>query len=236
MARAGFRKRVRASRPFAGEGASLYVASGSTDPGADAIRYRNARAGTSRGLYLDVTTPGTDRAKTTRVASVSAPTAQIDYTIPAALYGKVLRLQVRTFADDVECEVIGGTRVITIDGSGEQSNDINGTAALTEIEIRDSGTVRLKFRYSAVLSGLQPETFTAHRTAGPSSPTDVAVSYVDGQSLYVIELTGLLDSSAYTYKLFATSGVVTKDLITGISFTADASGPTAPTLVEAVTA
>lgn len=210
------------SRPFSGEGASLYLASGDTDPGPGAIRYRNHRIDTPGWL-------GTLRTdKTARVGSAAAPTDEITYDA-SALVGKTLRVQVRPYLDDVELETISGTKVITLDGSGDDATGVAGEMLLLATELRDNGGVIIRTRYTPSLSGVQPTSFAAVRTAGPTSPTSVTATYGEGFVFYDFEFTSLSDASAYTFKITATDGVTTTDVLTGITFTVDDSGPPAPT-------
>ncbi len=220
--RLGVKRRMYGSRPFSGEGASLYLASGVTDPGPGAIVYRNHRIDTPRWL-------GTLRTdKTNRVASVAEPTDEITYDA-SALASKVLRVQVRPYLDDVELETISGTKVITLDGSGDDATGVAGEMLLLATELRDGGGVIIRTRYTPSLSGVQPTSFAAVRTAGPTSPTSVTATYGEGFVFYDFEFTALSSASAYTFKITGTNGVTTTDLITGISVTVDTDGPPAPT-------
>ena len=216
------RRRIYSHRPFTGEGVSLYLASGATDPGAAAIVYRNDR------IDLPVSMRAFRTSKTNRVTSQAAPTES--FTLDVSAYaGQAVRLQLRPYLDDVELEVSQGTRLVILNGSGTDTMGVLGSLVLLETEIRAGGDVRLKTRYTPSLGGLQPESFTASRTAGPTTPSDVVVGYTGGDTFIDFDFTGLSSASAYTVKIFATVGVATYDLLTGLTFTADTTGPTAPT-------
>lgn len=209
---------VFTARPFAGNGTSLYVSIGAT------VQYRNLRViarRPARGLPA-VT-------KTSRVANVSDPTAEIAYSLPAALASQEITIDVRRHADDWENLTNNAyTQTRILDGSRDDDTGILGTAILLETEIRAGGIVRLRFRYLASPDGLQPVTFAAVRTVGPTSPDDVSIDYDETRQVFEIDTPALSDASPYTYKITATNGAVSIDLLTGITFTADATGPTAP--------
>lgn len=225
-------------QPFDGEGVSLYATIGST------VQYRNLRilpGGTRRrrrcgwikggGGNHDIANAVT---KTARRASAADPATQINWTLPAefipALNTQDATFDIRRYKDDVENETDNFLTVtVPIDSAGDGDNQILGTAELVSVQIRAAGEVRIRVRYQPSTSGVQPNTFTAVRTAGPTSPADASVSAEEGQTDFEIAITGLSDASAYTYKITAANGATTADVLTGIVFTADASGPDAPT-------
>lgn len=215
------KRRMFGNRPFETEGVSLYLAADATDPGASAIRYRNHRMEHSPSL-------GTVRtSKTNRVAFQAAPTES--FTLDVSAYaGQSLRLQLRPCLDDVELEVSQGTRLLTLDGSGDDATGVAGSLILLETQIRAGGDVRIRTRYTPSASGVQPTSFTASRTAGPTTPANVTVTYSGGDVYLDFDLVGLSSASAYTFKIFATASAVNYDMLTGISVTADNTGPTAP--------
>lgn len=223
------RRSIRSHRPFQGQGASLYLASGSIDPGADAILFRRQRLAVPFLQGPESTIGGTNVQKTARVGSCSDPTAQIAYTLPGKLANKVVWLQVRTFLSDVENESNYRPARIELNGSLAAPGSIDGTAELLNQEQRDGGVVRIRFRWIPATTGTQPTQFTAIRTAGPTSPANVVVAVDDSESVYELDTPALLDSAPYTYKIQAAAGSLTKDVLTGITVTADATGPTAPT-------
>lgn len=228
--------------PFTGEGVSLYATVGST------VQYRNLRVlpgGTRRrrrsgwikgtGGNHDIANSVT---KTARRASVASPGTQIDWTLPAAFIPgagtQEAVFDVRHYQDDVENESFGfGTQSVPIDSTGEGDTQILGTAELVSVQIREGGDVRIRFVYRPSANGVHPTTFTAIRTAGPTSPADVPITIYEGQTEIEIDIAGLSDASAYTYKIQAANGATTLDVLTGISFTADATGPAAPTSIAA---
>jgi hypothetical protein len=215
------RRRIYSHRPFTGEGVSLYLASGATDPGAAAITYRNDRCDLPQSMRTFRTS------KTARVTSQASPTESFTLNV-SAYAGLAVRFQLRPYLDDVELEVSQGTRLLILDGSGNDTSGVLGSLVLLETQVRAGGDVRIKTRYTPALSGLQPESFTVARTAGPTSPANVLVTYTGGDVFIDFDYTGLSSASAYTVKIFATVGAATYDLLTGITFTADTAGPSAP--------
>jgi hypothetical protein len=211
--------------PFAGAGVSLYVTAGSS------VRYRDARLFSRRWLQQGTFQFGSDLSKTARVASAASPATSVEFDLAAAgLASQNVAINVRYYKDHVENETDGGEQLVTLDAGSNDATGILGTGLLLDTEIRDGGVVRLRFAYRPSLDGVQPATFTAVRTAGPTSPGNVSISYVAGQRDYEIDTPALNDAGNYTYKITAENGATTLDLLTGITFTADASGPAAPTV------
>lgn len=214
-------------QPFTGAGVSLYVTAGSS------VQYRNKRlihGSILRGTEFDC--GATSVLKTARKTFAASPVSSISYTVaPSATYA----VDIRTFRDNVENETDNyRTRSITLDSGGDDTSTIQGTATLLDYEKRDGGIVRLRFLWEPSADGVQPDTFTAIRTAGPTSPADIAVTVTAGiRTVVEIDTLALSDASAYTYKIQASLSAVTADVLTGISVTADATGPTAPTGVTA---
>ncbi len=125
-------------------------------------------------------------------------------------------------------------RQLTTDAEGDDTNVILGTATLLNYEQRDGGIVRIRFRWEPSADGVQPDTFTAIRTAGPTSPANAAVTVEPGVPLLIeLDTPVLSDASAYMYKIRASLASVTADVLTGVSITADATGPAVPSGVTA---
>lgn len=223
-------------QPFDGAGVSLYVSTTGT------VQYRRPRvlAGARRmrrrggwikgaGGDYDVAAAGV--LKTNRVASAADPATSIEYALPAGLASESVTFDVRRYEDHVENESDNyRTVTVPLDGNRDPEAAIEGTAVLLSQTQLAGGLVKLRVRYTASRSGTVPTVMRATRTAGPTSPADATTTF-DGTS-QVVELTtpALSDASAYTYTIRAENAgaTVTKDLITGISVTADATGPTAP--------
>jgi hypothetical protein len=138
-------------------------------------------------------------------------------------------VDVRRYKDDVE-NPSDNYRIahITTDGSGDSVDAIYGTAYLLYVEKRDGGICRIHFVFEQAIDGLPALTLTAIRTAGPTSPSNVAIDAESGRQTYAIDTPALSDASPYTYKIQAANSAVTADVITDITVTADATGPTAP--------
>ena len=231
-------------QPFAGAGESLYQSA--VD---GSVRYRNvkvlagARMRRRRGAWVkgsggtyDVA--ATSILKTNRVDSVTEPTAagfSVDTSAISGLPG-VVTWDVRRFSAHVENETEGyRTVAMELDVNGDEVGTIDGTAVLLGQTQLAGGAVTLRVRFTAARTGTTVARLRATRTAGPSSPAD-ATTTIDGTS-QIVEITtpALSDASDYTYTISAenTAATITANLIAGITVTADATGPTAPTAVEA---
>lgn len=223
-------------RPFEGSGASLYATIG------DTVVYRglrvlpNARKRRNRCSWIKGqggrhNIAATSVLKTTRRDSVASPADEFEYTLPAEFASQSVQIDVRQFADDVENTTDNfRTYTLELDGSLDDVTGILGTAVLLELQVRAGGIVRIRLNYLEDIEGVQPTVFRAVRTAGPSSPSATTASYSPGQTLVEIDTEALLDASPYTFKVVAenTGGTVTKDVLTGITVQADATGPGAP--------
>lgn len=221
---------MRGHRPFNGTGASLYIGSGAPDPGPESILFRLLRFGACLFLQgVQSTIGGTNVNKTARVASVSDPTDEIPYTLPGTLANTTVYAQVRAYKDDAENETNFRPVRIELDGSLADITGIHGTALLLDYEPRAAGVVRIRFAWIPARTGTQPAQFVAVRTAGPTSPANATITAVTRGRVYEIDTPALSDSAPYTYKIRAENGATTLDVLTGISITADATGPTAPT-------
>lgn len=231
-------------QPFAGAGESLYQS-----PVDGTVSYRNlrvlsgARRRRRRGSWVKGSGGVYDVAassilKTSRVDSVTEPTAagfSVDTSAISGLPGAVT-WDVRRFSAHVENETDNyRTLTVNLDVNGDEDGAILGTATLVSQTQIAGGTVLLRVRYVASRDGITPTVLRASRTAGPSSPADATATF-DGTS-QIVEITTpvLSDASAYTYTISAENAgaTITADLITGISVTADATGPTAPSSLGA---
>ncbi len=224
-------------RPFDGDGISVYASVGESvqyrKMRLTGCRRRSGRSGRSRQLWMKGQGGNHDIAngvtKTARIGTGSASPLVVD--IPAEFASQELTLDLRRYKDNVENESTNfRTVALELDSNRDLVGTVAGSAELLDTEIRAGGNVAIRFRFKPDISGTQPDTFSAVRTAGPTSPSDVTVNYDAAQRIYEIIVPGLSDASAYTYKVTAdTSGGLTTDLLAGITFTADATGPPAPT-------
>lgn len=224
-------------RPFQGQGLSVYANTGA------AVLYRQPRVvmrrhRRHRRFWIKSTEErlelGADPIPKTLRQTSQAGTASQQLAIPLTLLAgwasSEIVIDVRHYHDDVENLTDNHRAVrVELDGSLDEVQEIRGTAQLLTPEIRAGGIVRLRWRWIAARDGVQPDTFRASRTAGPTSPSD-ATTAASGSGLYEVD-TPALSSGAYTYKLTAELGAVTQDVLTGIAFTADAAGPPAVTSV-----
>lgn len=224
------RRFTRGHRPFATQGASLYVWAGSPDPGADAGVFRKLRCASRRTTNLSESSCGSAAgvAKTNRVDFIADPIAEFSYTIPVGYYSSTVYYQVRTCVDDVESEHNFRPTRTDLDGSGDDATEIVGLTQLLDYERRDGGVVRIRFAFTPSLDGLQPDTLKAVRTAGPTSPADVEITYEPGTRIFEIDTEELDNAGSYTFKIVGVSGATETDLLTGIAVTPDAAGPSAP--------
>ncbi len=212
-------KSLRSHAPFAGTGASLY----------ENGLFRRLRFISPRRLCgPESTCGGTNVNKTMRVDHVTSPTHQFPVD-SVALASSTVPFQVRIFKDNLENESDFRPLTITFDGGGDDATGILGSLTYLSQQQLAGGIVRIYFRYAASRSGIQPVTFQAIRTAGPSSPAAGTTRFVIRKEFYSIDTPALSDASPYTYKIRAVNGATTADLATGISVTADATGPSAPT-------
>lgn len=219
-------------QPFTGRGASLYATIGAT------VIYRNLRilpsgrrrrnrsgwikgSGAIRGF-------GSGVDKTARRASSAYPTATINWTLPAAFKPSTTVFDVRHYRDHVEHESDNfRTASVSISAGGNGTSAINATADYLSQEARQGGIVRIRLRVHETIDGVQPILVRAMRTAGPTSPADVTTAYTAGQTFVEIDTPALSDSAPYTYTIQLENGSTTKAVITGLSLTADATGPPA---------
>jgi hypothetical protein len=212
--------------PFVGQGVSLYVSP------AGPIQFRNLRLiGTPflKGTTGEFAAGATSVLKTSRKTSVSSPATQITFPQDAAWNSSSIQVGIRTFKDNVENESTD-YQTVSISSGGDPVAGLLGTATLLDTQQRDGGIVRIRFVWLPAPTGLQPDTFTAIRTAGPTTPSNVATVAGSGRQIIEIDTQPLSDASPYTYKIQAASGSTTLDILTGIPIQADATGPTAPTL------
>lgn len=213
--------------PFTGDGYSLYANTGTS------VQYRNRRLLCRQLGTVELDYGATSVQKTARQGTI---TAGGTWSIPSAFNSQTVTFDIRRYKDEVENETTNyRTVTMDVDGSGDGTSAINGTGTLVATEIQAGGVVILRMRYYRSDNGVQPNLFRLTRTAGPTSPADVTVSQtvVIPAELITFTTGALSDSSAYTFKIVAENGATTKDLVTGISVTADATGPTAPSTATA---
>lgn len=217
---------IHNAQPFSGQGASLYVTSGSS------VQYRRLLLRSGRRV-LRKGWSGRN-AKTLRVDSqAGVADDQIDfaYDISSLAAGSYVA-DVRHYKDHWENLATDDlTQPFTIDGSAAEVASIRGTATWHAPVILAGGIVRFRWAWHAADTGTQPTLFRIDFTAGPTSPADLTISLETGRIEYVLESLALSDASAYTVVLKAENGATTATLATD-SVTADATGPAAPTLVS----
>lgn len=213
-----------ADRPFQGQGVSVYAGEGQP-------RYRKIRAIGRRLTPLRTAFTGDKTARLAFEAATAGPVS-LDATLPAELIDVAnVAIDARHYRDDAENES-SAPQIVSVDSGGDGEDVIDGRAILIEpIEVRTGGSVRIRWRYEH--SRGTPAQFRLHRLSGPTSPTDVTVTYL-GPDLYEADFSSL-SSGTYTFALSIenTGATVTTTLISPISVTPDATGPDAPTILTA---
>lgn len=232
-------------RPFASDpatagnsgtgGASLYVASGpagSPPPAIEFRRHRMLRPGHHILALGNVVTGN----KTTRVATVTEPISA--FAFPMAL-NTAYRVQVRTWRDDQENPAVDFDQVFGTDAATEITTEIRGSGYLLTVAACESGGARFDFVWLNTLeAGTQPTEFALQVQTGPTSPAEVTTPFSSSQRRYRFDVAGLTDAGAYTFNIVARNGATTKAIDNAsasgdpsIAITADASGPSAVTLI-----
>lgn len=216
-------------QPFSGSGVSLYVTVG------ESVQYRNLRIVGNGHLQTANWLIGTGSVlKTTRVASEASPVSSISVPVDSTWESETITVDVRTYADNVENNTDNYRPArVELDGSGEAQPTIQGVATLIGTEARSGGVCIVRVAFENAVTGLQADTLTLVRTAGPTTPADVDLEVVEGREVYEFETEVLMDTapgapSPYTFKIVGSAGAVDVDLLTGISVTADSTGPDAP--------
>lgn len=214
------------AQPFSGQGASLYVTSGSE------VQYRRMVMQPRRRVLRQGWSGR--NAKTLRVDSdtgVSDDQIDFAYDISGLAAGSYVA-DVRHYKNHWENLATNDlTQPFTIDGSAAEVAAIRGTVTWHAPEIRSGGIVRFRWAWHAADVGTQPTLFRVDFTAGPTSPADLTINLETGRIEYVLDSAALSDASAYTVVLKGENGATTATLATD-SVTADATGPAAPTLVS----
>jgi hypothetical protein len=218
-------------RPFASDpatagnsgtgGASLYVASGpagSPPPAIEFRRHRMLRPGHHILALGNVVTGN----KTSRVATVTEPISA--FAFPMAL-NTAYRVQVRTWRDDQENPAVDFDQVFGTDAAIEITTEIRGSGYLLTVAACESGGARFDFVWLNTLE------------AG-TQPAEVTTPFSSSQRRYRLDVAGLTDAGAYTFNIVARNGATTKVIDNAsasgdpsIAITADASGPSAVTLI-----
>lgn len=216
---------LRGHRPFATRGVSLYVASGATDPGPDAIVYRPQTLAGPRMLNGPRTAPGGGAtAKTGRVGFAAHPATSVTWPIPAGLAGQTLRVQLRTCENDIENETIWRTMLVDLDASRVEIPGFDGTGTLLSVEPRAAGVCRVRFRYDPSVSGLQPASFGYAFVSGGGVTAAIAPAYDPRRQFYELDLTC---ATSTVVDVTAIAGATTRVLFRA-TLVPDATGPSAP--------
>lgn len=218
---------IHNAQPFGGQGASLYVTAGSE------VQYRRLVLGPRRRV-LRLGWSGRN-SKTLRVASDTGSSGdQIDFALSLSGYAAgAYAADVRHYLDDVENLTTNANILqFAIDGSQAQVEGVLGTATWLTPETLAGGVVRLRWAWHPSPYGTQPDTFRLAFTAGPTSPADITTTIITGLFDYEVNTDALSDASAYTVSLKAERGAVSTTLLSGKTFTADATAPATPTLVS----
>lgn len=218
-----------------GPGVSLYLGpAGTDDP--DAIEYRRPRQ-INHGHHVlcvgdEWEMGGTNLLHDAIVSQADCADEEVLTTLPAAYTSATFWAQIRTHESGVENPSIYRPQRITVDGSQDGSDTIDGTVIVARLVKLDGGGLRVEFDWFASVTGVQPTSWILRRTAGPTSPSD-ATATLRGSIEQSITIESLQDAGAYTFALIATDDTIEQTVAT-INYTADASGPTAPTGLSVV--
>lgn len=142
-------------------------------------------------------------------------------------------MQLRVSEDSIENPQLYAPQRITVDGSQDETDTIDGTASITAVEKRDAAGLRVRFEYHAALTGIQPAEFVLSKTSGTGTIADVSVPLSAAPGPYTVDVSGLTDAGAYTFTLTAKNGA-TEKLLATINFTADGDGGSAVQSLAAV--
>ena len=228
MSRLKTRKTLYNDKPFTGDGYSLYANIGST------VQYRYRRLLNRKQIgSTELAFGATSVLKTARKQTIATGGT---WAVPASFNGEAaVSFDIRRYKDDVENETYNyRTQTIGIDVGGDGETAIYGSGTVIYNEAQAGGIVIIRLRFYPSATGVQANLFRLTRTAGPTSPADITVSATPVTPTVITFTTAALsDASAYTYTIRAENGATTKDLVTGLSVTADATGPVAPSTATA---
>lgn len=213
--------------PFSGCGASLYAGIGAT---AAAVQFRKLRILGCRFVRGSGFTIATGLRKGCFIAQTTDPTAEFTYSVPAGWHDQTVWIQVRTFWND--CENVHNFDPLRLDLSvaGALDLEIHGTGEIIAADKRDGGIYDLRVTYTPASHGVQPTELLIRQTAGPGSLADSTTPYRNTRN-FTISTDALTDGASYTFALVAKNGATELQLDT-ITFTADAAGPPAATILS----
>jgi hypothetical protein len=216
-------------------GASLYVTSGPAGSPPPAIEFRRHRLLRPGQHILALGTVVTGN-KTSRVATVTEPTSEFAF---AMALNTAYRVQVRTWRDDQAIPAINFEQTFDTDGSIDIAGSIRGAGYLLSASACQGGGARFDFVWNNTLeAGSQPTEFALQVQSGPTSPAEVTTPFSASKRRYRLEVAGLTDAGAYVFNIVARNGATTQTLDNAsgsgdpaIAITADASGPSAVSLI-----
>lgn len=166
------------------------------------------------------------------VAQVDCPASEITYTLPASYDDVTFWLQLRTFESGLENQSIYRPQRVTVDGDQNGSSTIDGTAIITGVIKLDDGGMRLQWLWLPAVTGIQPTTFVIRQTSGPTVVSDVETTVDTDIVVNEADVSSLQDAGLYGFNLLAVNGA-TSQTLASVTFTADATGPTAAASVSA---
>lgn len=210
-----------------GPGVSLYIGPpGVDDPEQIVFRKRRLLNGLSWFPLLSWTGGGEFFLHDSIVAQVTCPTEEITYSLPATYDDVTFWVQVRTFEGGLENQSIYRSQRVTVDADQNGSSTIDGTAIITGVIKLDDGGLRVQWLWLPAVTGIQPTTFVIRQTSGPTVLSDVETSVDTDIVINEADVVGLQDAGLYGFNLLAVTGASSRTLAS-VSFTADATGPTA---------
>jgi hypothetical protein len=220
------KRHVLTHNPFNGlQGACLYIgAAGVDDP--SQIEFRHIRILTSRICDTGALFSQENIGLTSHVELVKSPTTSMSVTLSGDYADATFWVQARPHKEGIELPTLWRSQRIVADGGGDLVNQICGLGVVYEVLKLVDGGMRVRFGWSPILGGLDPQTFVIHRVSGPTSPADVSIDFVANQFAYSIDVAGLQNAGAYVFRLSAARDDAPSVVIAAtINFTADADGP-----------
>lgn len=213
--------------PFAGRGASLYAGIGD---GPDAVQFRKLRILGNRFVRGSGFTIADGLRKCCILAQATDPTASLTLAVPAEWQDQTVWIQVRTFWNHCESTHNYDPQRLDITTEGEVDQVIQGTGQILAADKRDGGIYSLRVTYIPASYGVQPTELLIRKTAGPGTLADVTTPYVDVRN-FVLETDALTNGQSYTFALIAKHDSI-ELILHSITFTADAAGPPAPSILS----
>lgn len=193
------------------------------------IVYRNYRFLNGQGQIMKAGNLENGR-QGTRVASCVSPATSMNATLPA---DSTCRLQVRPFKDDIESPFVHGERIIRTNASAEEIAQVRGSGHVVRVELCEGGGAKIHFVWDDLGEGDLAVDFRLTFVSGPTSPSDVILTWGGTRTNRMTVPSGLTDGGYYVANLFARdaagneTGVPMQTGGFDVVIIPDASGPSA---------